>query len=147
MGQSSNDLIPTAIHVAALEGVEKRLIPALEALAAALDERARTFDSVVKIGRTHLQDAVPIRLGQEFSGYAAGVTHESAGSRGVAASRWEKLAIGGNGGRRDGDQRAHGVPAADGRARPGHRPGVPAGGRTAERRWPTATPALGPSGH
>jgi len=73
MGQSSNDVIPTAIHVAALEGISKRLVPALEALRAALEERARAFDHVVKIGRTHLQDAVPIRLGQEFSGYAAQV--------------------------------------------------------------------------
>ncbi len=73
MGQSSNDVIPTALHVAALEGVQKRLVPALEVLAKALDERAHAFDPVVKIGRTHLQDAVPIRLGQEFSGYAARV--------------------------------------------------------------------------
>jgi fumarate hydratase class II len=75
MGQSSNDVIPTAIHVAALEALSKRLVPTLEALHARLDERARAFDPVVKIGRTHLQDAVPIRLGQEFSGYAAQVAH------------------------------------------------------------------------
>ncbi len=73
MGQSSNDVIPTAIHVAALEGFQKRLIPALIALHAALDAKAKAFDGIVKIGRTHLQDAVPIRLGQEFSGYAAQV--------------------------------------------------------------------------
>ena len=73
MGQSSNDVIPTAIHVAALEGLRKRLGPALESLQQALDAKAKAFDSVVKIGRTHLQDAVPIRLGQEFSGYAAQV--------------------------------------------------------------------------
>jgi len=75
MGQSSNDVIPTAIHVAAREEIEKRLIPALERLHAALAERAEAFDGVVKIGRTHLQDAVPIRLGQEFSGYASQVEH------------------------------------------------------------------------
>jgi len=75
MGQSSNDVIPTAIHVAALEGIEKRLIPSLQELHQLLDEKARAFDAVVKIGRTHLQDAVPIRLGQEFSGYAAQVEH------------------------------------------------------------------------
>ncbi len=75
MGQSSNDVIPTAIHVAALEGIQKRLIPALQHLHRLLDEKARAFDSIVKIGRTHLQDAVPIRLGQEFSGYAAQVEH------------------------------------------------------------------------
>ena len=76
MGQSSNDVIPTAIHVAALEGIQKRLIPALEDLhQTARRPKARAFDEVVKIGRTHLQDAVPIRLGQEFSGYAAQVQH------------------------------------------------------------------------
>lgn len=73
MGQSSNDVIPTAIHIAALEAIEKHLNPALTHLHARLDEKARAFDEVVKIGRTHLQDAVPIRLGQEFSGYAAQV--------------------------------------------------------------------------
>jgi fumarate hydratase class II len=75
MGQSSNDVIPTAIHVAAREAIQKRLIPALQELHRLLDEKARAFDAVVKIGRTHLQDAVPIRLGQEFSGYAAQVEH------------------------------------------------------------------------
>ncbi len=94
MGQSSNDVIPTALHVAALEGVHKRLAPALELLAKALDERAHAFDPVVKIGRTHLQDAVPIRLGQEFSGYAAQVTHGVRRLRSCAASLGE-LAIGG----------------------------------------------------
>jgi fumarate hydratase class II len=75
MGQSSNDVIPTAIHVAALEGLQKRLVPALRELCESLDKKARAFDGVVKIGRTHLQDAVPIRLGQEFSGYASQVQH------------------------------------------------------------------------
>ena len=75
LGQSSNDVIPAAIHVAALEGIQKRLIPALQVLGAHLAERAAAFDPVVKIGRTHLQDAVPIRLGQEFSGYAAQADH------------------------------------------------------------------------
>lgn len=71
MGQSSNDVIPTAIHVAAAEGLQGNLIPALEGLAARLDEKAKAFWPVIKIGRTHLQDATPIRLGQTFSGYAA----------------------------------------------------------------------------
>jgi fumarate hydratase class II len=70
MGQSSNDVIPTAMHVAAREGIERSLIPALKKLQAALAGKAREFDRVVKIGRTHLQDATPIRLGQEFGGYA-----------------------------------------------------------------------------
>ena len=68
-GQSSNDVIPTAMHVAALEAVEKDLVPALETLVDALDEQAEAFDGVVKTGRTHLQDATPVRLGQEFGGY------------------------------------------------------------------------------
>jgi len=68
-GQSSNDVIPTAMHVAALEAVEKDVEPALETLRDALDEKAEEFDGVVKTGRTHLQDATPVRLGQEFGGY------------------------------------------------------------------------------
>jgi fumarate hydratase class II len=68
-GQSSNDVIPTAMHVASLEAVEKDLLPALQTLAEALDEKAEAFDGVVKTGRTHLQDATPVRLGQEFGGY------------------------------------------------------------------------------
>lgn len=70
MGQSSNDVIPTAIHVAARESIEDQLLPALEELAESLGEKAEAFDDVLKIGRTHLQDATPVRLGQEFGGYA-----------------------------------------------------------------------------
>ncbi|MBI3812600.1 MAG: class II fumarate hydratase [Nitrospirae bacterium] len=70
LGQSSNDAIPTVIHVAALELIEKDLIPALTKLQKALAAKANEFDPIVKIGRTHLADATPIRLGQEFSGYA-----------------------------------------------------------------------------
>ena len=68
-GQSSNDVIPTSIHVATNIEIEKSLIPTLELLADSLAKKANEFDSIVKIGRTHLQDATPIRLGQEFSGY------------------------------------------------------------------------------
>jgi fumarate hydratase, class II len=75
MGQSSNDVIPTAIHLSALERLQKHLIPAMGNLHAKLIDRAKVLDPVVKIGRTHLQDAVPIRLGQEFSGYASQVEH------------------------------------------------------------------------
>src|SRR5687767_1490045 len=71
MEQSSNDVIPTAIHVAAAVAMKETLVPALEHLEAALSRKAAEFDDVVKIGRTHLQDATPIRLGQELSGYAA----------------------------------------------------------------------------
>jgi fumarate hydratase class II len=71
LGQSSNDIFPTAMHLAAARAVSVRLLPAHEALHAALDIKARAFADIVKIGRTHLQDATPLTLGQEFSGYAA----------------------------------------------------------------------------
>src|SRR6266571_5451907 len=71
MGQSSNDMFPTAMHVAAAQAVKKALLPALAQLRATLDAKARAFDGIVKIGRTHLQDATPLTLGQEFSGYVA----------------------------------------------------------------------------
>lgn len=74
-GQSSNDVIPTAIHLAAMESIEFELIPALNQLQEALTKKARQFSDVIKIGRTHLQDATPIRLGQEFSGFASQVEH------------------------------------------------------------------------
>ncbi len=70
MGQSSNDVIPTAIHIAVLQAIENDLLPALRTLRTSLDDKAKAFDAVVKIGRTHLQDATPLRMGQEFSGYA-----------------------------------------------------------------------------
>ena len=69
-GQSSNDVIPTAIHLSALLSIQEDLLPTLEKLQKALEKKAEDFDGVVKTGRTHLQDATPIRLGQEFTGYA-----------------------------------------------------------------------------
>jgi len=72
-GQSSNDVFPTAMHLAALYSFKYELLPALKNLHATLDKKAKTFDAIVKIGRTHLQDATPIRMGQVFSGYAAQV--------------------------------------------------------------------------
>lgn len=75
LGQSSNDVIPTAIHLAALEGIELRLQPALKELHSALAEKAKSFGNILKVGRTHLQDATPITLGQEFSGYASQIEH------------------------------------------------------------------------
>ena len=72
-GQSSNDVIPTAIHVAALAEMQKRLLPALYRLESSLEKKVGEFDRVVKTGRTHLMDATPIRLGQEFAGYAGQV--------------------------------------------------------------------------
>jgi len=71
MSQSSNDVIPSTIHVAGVLSLREKLIPALEKLQSALADKAEEFDDIVKSGRTHLQDAVPIRLGQEFSGYAS----------------------------------------------------------------------------
>jgi fumarate hydratase class II len=71
MGQSSNDVFPSAVHLAALDGIQNDLLPALEALAESLEAKAAEFDDIVKAGRTHLMDAVPVTLGQEFSGYSA----------------------------------------------------------------------------
>jgi fumarate hydratase class II len=73
MGQSSNDAFPSAVHLAALDELVNDLLPALATLAESLEEKAREFDDVVKSGRTHLMDAVPVTLGQEFGGYAAQV--------------------------------------------------------------------------
>ncbi|MGA1859989.1 class II fumarate hydratase [Azospirillum sp. 11R-A] len=75
MGQSSNDSFPTAMHIAAADEIMHSLIPALEHLRTALDAKADAFQDIVKIGRTHLQDATPLTLGQEFSGYAAQVSY------------------------------------------------------------------------
>jgi fumarate hydratase class II len=71
LGQSSNDIFPTAMHVAAVIGIQQRLLPALSKLRAALNEKSNRFADIVKVGRTHLQDATPLTLGQEFSGYVA----------------------------------------------------------------------------
>jgi len=93
-GQSSNDVFPTAIHVAVARSVRDRLIPALRQMAAGLAERASAWDEIVKIGRTHLNDATPIRLGQEFSGFARQFELAVArGERAVEAVR--ELPIGG----------------------------------------------------
>ncbi len=94
MAQSTNDVFPTAIHVAAVEALERELLPALGKLAAASDQKAREFSDVVKPGRTHLQDAVPVTLGQEFSGYASMVEHGISRVRNASVSLRE-LAIGG----------------------------------------------------
>lgn len=75
MGQSSNDTFPTAMHVAAAVQIHNELLPGVKRLAESLDAKAKAWDTLVKIGRTHLQDATPIRLGQEFSGYASQLHH------------------------------------------------------------------------
>ncbi|HEY2606481.1 class II fumarate hydratase [Paraburkholderia sp. RL18-103-BIB-C] len=74
-GQSSNDVFPTAMHVAAAYAIVKHLLPALKTLRGTLDGKAKAFADIVKIGRTHLQDATPLTLGQEFSGYVAQLEH------------------------------------------------------------------------
>lgn len=94
MGQSSNDIIPTVLHVSVAVALKERLIPALELLAEKLEAKAKAFDTVVKIGRTHLMDATPLTLGQEFSGYAAQV-RKGIGRVRHAISCLEELAIGG----------------------------------------------------
>lgn len=70
LGQSSNDVIPSCIHISAYRSIQERLIPVLNELGKELTKKADEFDSVIKLGRTHLQDATPVRLGQEFRGYA-----------------------------------------------------------------------------
>jgi fumarate hydratase class II len=93
-GQSSNDVIPTAIQLSAYLAIVEALEPALAGLAGALEKKAAELDDVVKIGRTHLQDAVPVRLGQEFSGYAQQVRN-GLDRLGAAKPRLAQLALGG----------------------------------------------------
>jgi fumarate hydratase, class II len=93
-GQSSNDCFPTAIHIAAALSVSNRLIPAVQRLHAALDAKAKAYAHLVKIGRTHLQDATPVTLGQEFSGYAAQAEHGVERLKKTLPDLWE-LAQGG----------------------------------------------------
>lgn len=93
-GQSSNDVIPTAIHLSALVSLERDLIPALQELQTALQQKADEFLPVIKTGRTHLQDATPIRLGQEFLGYVGQIERGIARVR-HAQSELSELALGG----------------------------------------------------
>src|SRR5690349_18331005 len=93
-GQSSNDVVPTAIHLSALISIEHDLIPALQGLQRALEQKAEEFMPVVKTGRTHLQDATPIRLGQEFQGYAGQIERGIARMR-HAQSELSEVALGG----------------------------------------------------
>jgi len=93
-GQSSNDVFPSAMHVAAARAIVGTLLPALQGLEAALARKAQSFAAIVKAGRTHLQDATPLTLGQEFSGYAAQLTRAQAQIRAVLPGLYE-LAVGG----------------------------------------------------
>ena len=94
MGQSSNDVFPSAVHLAALGELEHDLLPALDGLAGALEAKAREFEDVVKSGRTHLMDAVPVTLGQEFAGYAAQV-REGIERVGDSRKRLGRIPLGG----------------------------------------------------
>lgn len=94
MSQSSNDVIPTAMHVSARVAIEEELIPALERFHAALEEKATAFDDVLKSGRTHLMDATPVRLGQEFGGYAAQI-QKGIHRLQIASEELRELALGG----------------------------------------------------
>jgi len=93
-GQSSNDIIPTVLHVSVALALHQELIPALETLASALEKKSVEFATVVKIGRTHLMDATPLTLGQEFSGYAAQARKSAARAR-RAVDALGELAVGG----------------------------------------------------
>ena len=92
--QSSNDVIPSALHIAARLAIERDLVPALDLLAAALERKARAFAGIVKLGRTHLQDATPMTVGQEFGGWAAQVRAGIARAR-RASEGMRELALGG----------------------------------------------------
>lgn len=94
MSQSSNDTFPTAMHIACAEMIIHKLIPAIKTLRDTLDQKAKAFNSIIKIGRTHLQDAVPLTLGQEFSGYVAQLDHNLVAIDNVMPSLY-RLAIGG----------------------------------------------------
>jgi fumarate hydratase class II len=94
MGQSSNDVIPTSIHIAVAESIRTELMPALDHLQQGLEAKAHEFWEVIKIGRTHLMDATPVRLGQEFSGYAKQVEYGKLRA-GNAIAAVEELALGG----------------------------------------------------
>jgi len=94
MGQSSNDVFPSAVHLAALDQLVNDLLPALDKLAASLEVKSKEFDDVVKSGRTHWMDAVPVTLGQEFGGYAAQVREGAARIRGTL-DRLGKIPLGG----------------------------------------------------
>lgn len=94
MSQSSNDVIPTAIHIAARVALERELIPELSRLQDTLAQKSEAFDDVIKSGRTHLMDATPVRLGQEFGGYASQIHHAVRRLR-TASSELAELALGG----------------------------------------------------
>ena len=95
MGQSSNDSFPTAMSIASVTELTRTLLPALAQLHGALDAKAKEFDTIIKIGRTHTQDATPLTLGQEFSGYVAQLTSCRVRIESALENDIRKLAIGG----------------------------------------------------
>ena len=122
MGQSSNDVFPSAVHLAALDEITNDLLPAMERLASSLEAKAQEFDDVVKSGRTHWMDAVPVTLGQEFAGYAAQVRQGIARvERHAAAARPDPARRHRH---RHGPQHASGVRRARPRAARRRRPGL-----------------------
>jgi len=94
LGQSSNDVFPTAMHIAAARALQEEVLPAVEALRTTLAKKRDAFAAIIKIGRTHLQDATPLTLGQEFSGYVAQLEHAQSAIRAALPQLYE-LAIGG----------------------------------------------------
>ena len=94
LGQSSNDIFPTAMHLAAALGITREVLPALNTLRTTLDAKSAAFTDILKIGRTHLQDAIPLTLGQEFSGYVAQLAHAESAIRSTLGALSE-LAVGG----------------------------------------------------
>src|SRR6266446_26318 len=94
MGQSSNDVSPSAIHISAAEQLKNHVVPALGKLQGALDAKTKEFWDIIKIGRTHLMDATPVRLGQEFSGYAQQIAYGKARAE-KAVEVLRELALGG----------------------------------------------------
>lgn len=94
MCQSSNDVFPTALHISAHEGIKHELLPALEELSSTFERKSREFETIVKVGRTHLQDATPVTLGQELGGYAAQLNNGVARLR-TSAGALRSLALGG----------------------------------------------------
>ena len=138
MGQSSNDVFPSAVHLAAAAEATESLLPALEALEASLAAKADEYADVVKAGRTHMMDAVPVTLGQEFGGYAAQIRL----GRARVADALPRVAQIPLGGHRHGHRAEHpsrtSPPACARSSAPGPA-SMSAGPRTRSRRRPTAT--------
>ena len=139
MSQSSNDTYPTAMHIACAEEIQHRLLPALRHLHKALDAKAKAWAHIIKIGRTHTQDATPLTLGQEFSGYADAGRQRHPAHRVDAAG--PDAAGAGRHRRRHRPQRAEGLRREGRRSASPRSPACPSPARpTSSRRWPRTTP-------